>query len=141
MKLTPMFLFVCLVGLFLSCGNNTSPTLSKIVLYYVGWNSDSFKTFSCVELISSNNFIQITDEEDVDKLLSAFENMKRITAEGQEQVDARLCCLFFSKNEAIIKSISFGNFNEMQIDDIVYQTDDSFFRLVLSFLPSDYLDS
>ena len=54
-------------------------------------------------------------------------------------LDVRICCMLEDSTGNVIMAVSFSRTSMMQVDGKVYNTDERLFRLVLRYLPSDYL--
>ena len=85
-------------------------------------------------------YLEIIDSKSINAFLRLIGEMRLNAYSGLDEIDARICCRISNKDGNIIKTISFANPPLMQIDGVVYERDEDFFKFVVSFLPDGYLD-
>lgn len=135
-----VLLMTLIVGL--SCGPSERPTgVQKISVYFVEWSVTTFKAMTCDDLNVGGPDTVIVKPDRIGAFVTALREAKLKEMPDYHGLDVRICCVLEDASGAEISRVSFSRTSQMQIDDKVYETDKSLFRVVLSFLPPDYLET
>lgn len=139
-----IYIFVCGVALT-ACSNDkayvekTGQLIDHISLYYHDWTTSTFKSLSCQDLAGTSDSVSIRDSSSVYGLVNAFTNAKLVAMPQANDIDVRVCCIFWGHAGTLLHTLSFAQPPVMQLDGKIFERDRQLFDTVLSFLPSDYL--
>jgi hypothetical protein len=130
----------------LSCYISKQPQVSNITIYYVtSFYTVSYNQKSCSDLAEysdngqSVGKIELGDKQRIKEFLSALGKIKFIKLPDYSSIDVAICCILKRDDGVVLKTISFGLPPVMQVDNVVYDRDSTFFEyIVRNYLPKDY---
>lgn len=136
-----MFIALLLLGVGCNQSKTEAKRVSRIVIYYVEWSLTTFAPLWCDDLVTPERSVTLSETDQITEFLSTLSSANLHELSERDYVDTRVCCLIYDSSDNVIKTISFGSTTLIQINDKVFESDESLFRLVLRYLPNDYLDS
>lgn len=129
-----------MVGLvFPGCGGKKEPQPVKAVVYYINWDLNSETPLSCDELKNSETSFTIDNPDEINGIMQAIKVVKLVELADVERIDTRVCCVFYDKNDKALKTVSFSNTGQMQIDSGIYETDNDLLDMFMEYLPDGYM--
>lgn len=136
-----MAILLFLLGVNCKQSKNNIDNVSKIIIYYVEWSLTTFAPLSCDDLVTPERSVTLSETAQITEFLSTLANASLHELPEKDYVNTRVCCRIYDSNDNVVKTISFGSTTLMQINEKVYNTDQDLFKLVLSYLPQDYLNT
>jgi len=136
-----MILSLCTVlSIGISCSQRDKlSNVSRIAIYYHGWNVLTYAQMTCEDLKARHNPIVISDPDKIREFVKVLESAKLEERTEYDGLDVRICCMLEDSTGNVIVEVSFSETSLMQIDGKIYNTDERLFSLVLRYLPADYL--
>jgi len=134
---------LCLCALLiggLSCSQKDRFSQASIItIYFIDWDLTTYTRMSCDDLKSGQTSVVLSVPRQIQEFVAVYESMTLDEQTDFDGLDVRICCVIEDNAGTVMAEVSFSPTSMMQVDDKVYNTDESLFQLVLSHLPSDYL--
>ncbi len=132
--------------IFSACNRGEVQKPSIIEIYYCEWLSSHIIALSCEDLVNFSDDlgecgkIVIKNPPDIEIFWTEFNHLTLNEISERESVDARICCLLYTREGSILETISFGSPINMQVGNKKYRTDETFLNFVVArYLPHGYL--
>ncbi len=109
--------------------------------YFFSWSAETYRRQICDDLRGKSDSIVIRDSTSVDRLVKAFEGARLIPRTEFDGIDVRICCQYRNLADSVIHELSFEYPPLMAVDGRVYEREPQLFELVVSFLPTGYVNN
>ena len=112
----------------MGCLKSDKPAeVTRIVIHFVEWHLLTYRSLSCEDVANRGDSVTISDKSKVSEFVSIVEALELTELPGYDNVDPRICVVFYDSKDISTKVIKIAHPRHMEIDGHVFEPNDVLF--------------